>query len=132
MLAKMILPVKRPLLEAALLAGCEIVTLDVSFVRLKLVTKCTAECPIGIDSARSKWSADPSLERQMQRLLMSLPGVLGSKGLGAECTLECVAGSYKGSLAAAVLFHAPPLATEPTVGNAAERAGRVATLKRVG
>ena len=78
---------------------------DVGIIRFRFATEDTASWTglrwVGL---RSVQCAYPMLEREVKRLLVALPIVLGPKRLGAEGTLVWHRSSWNGSFFCASLF----------------------------
>lgn len=104
MLAEVIFAVERPLPERPFLAYLVVVTPYMTVIRIRLVAEHTARRAVLVGCTRAMRGADPFLEREVQRLLVALPGVLGAEGLGAERALERVGGSDERRLLAPSLL----------------------------
>ena len=88
-LTEMVLSVEGPVAGRPLLACRVVMAVDVCLVWVSLATEDAANllC-VGVKTGWPLWRADPSLEREMQRLLVSLPVMLRSESLGTKGTLE--------------------------------------------
>lgn len=77
----MVLPVECALVKLPFLAGSVVMALDVRIVWVDHSTENTADLVgLGIESAGTFGTTNPSLQRQVQRLFMSLPVMFCTKG----------------------------------------------------
>ena len=83
---------------------------NMAIIGVDFVTKHTARRAVRIACPRAIGCTHPPLQRQMERLLMTLPGVLGAECFSAECALERVGRRSQGRLSSAPLLDAPSLA----------------------